>query len=571
MRHHLVHALSAIWYLCMGRLGWPTMGGRLAQYHRAKALPDWGISSYRSFRSIAPVDISVVITCFNYGEYLDSAVNSVVEAALFNKRLSVEILIFDDRSTDHSFGIAKALLQNYPLPISIFRSWWNVGVSKGRNLGLSHARGDFVFILDADNTLSKDSLSNLYTRAIAENADAAYGPIRRILPGGEEHSWVSNTPFDPDFLRQQGPYIDAMALFRKTTLVSLSGYNINLLKLIGGWEDYDLWLRLADDRYKVSFCKNTVIGNYLFKSNSMVKKISYKEIISGLNFLRTSAVTLEVKQNEKLIFDLGFHLGEDTSHYLALGFNVVAIEADPNLYRLGLKSFSKAISEQRLTLINAAAVSREQRLSRPQISFFPHSKNSLWGTVDVDFVHRNTTAHQSPHEPAITIDTISLEEVVEKYGCPIFLKIDIEGMDAEVVEDLDRLPVIPEFVSWETGKKSLCRVLHTHLRLFGLGYRKFRIAQQMFSSPDFPSHSSGPIPSQHPLKWRGILSTMLSYILLFIIYKLIGPGSIFSWAEHHSSSIINTFPRIVRKETIKRRIPFPGWFDSHAALPKKLI
>ena len=569
MSHHLVHAFGAIWYFCIGRFGWPTIDGRLAQYHRAKALPSWAASFCRSSRDIAPVDISVVITCFNYGEYLESAVNSVVEAALFNTQLTVEILIVDDRSTDNSFSVVKALLQICPLPISIIRPWWNVGVSKARNLSLSHARGDFVFTLDADNTLAKDSLSNLYQRIIAEKSDAAYGPIRRVLPDGAEHSWVSNAPFDPAILCQRGPYIDAMALFRKTTLVSLGGYNINLLKIIGGWEDYDLWLRLADDQYKVSFCKNTVIGNYLFKSNSMAKRISYKDTISGLNLLRTSVPSLEFKQNEKLIFDLGFHLGEDASHYLASGFNVVAIEADPNLYRLGLKSFSKAINEQRLTLINAAAVSRAQRLRQPQISFFPHSQNSLWGSVDIDFVHRNTYIHKSPHEPAITIDTISLEEVVEKYGCPIFLKIDIEGMDAEVVEDLDRLPAIPEFVSWETGKKSLFQVLHTHLRLFGLGYRKFRIVQQMFRSFDFPPHSSGPMPSRHPSKWRGILSTMLAYTFLFIVYKLIGPSSIFTRAEHHASSMINTLPRYLRKELIKRRLPFPGWFDSHAALPKK--
>lgn len=545
------------------------MGGRLTQYHRAKALPDWGISFCRSCRSIAPVDISVVITCFNYGEYLEPAVNSVVEAALFNKRLSVEILIFDDRSIDNSFGIAKALLKSCPLSISIIRPWWNVGVSKGRNLSLSHARGDFIFILDADNTLAKNSLSDLYQCVIVEKSDAAYGPIRRILPDGEEHSWVSNAPFDPDILRQVGNYIDAMALFRKTTLFSLGGYNIELLKIVGGWEDYDLWLRLADEQYKVSFSKNTVIGNYLFKPNSMVKKISYKETIDGFKFLRTSVPTLELTKNEKLIFDLGFHLGEDTSHYLASGFNVIAIEADPILYGLGLKSFSKEISEQRLTLINAAAVSREQRLRLPHISFFPHSKNSLWGSVDIDFVRRNTQAHKSPHEPAITIDTVSLEEVVERYGCPLFLKIDIEGMDAEVVEDLDRLHAIPQFVSWETGKKSLCQVLHTHLRLFGLGYRKFRIAQQMFGTSGFHPHSSGPMPSQHPSKWRGILSTMLTYTFLFIIYRLIGPSSIFSWAEHHNSGMINTLPRYIRKELIKRRIPFPGWFDSHAALPPK--
>jgi FkbM family methyltransferase len=569
MSNHLAHALAAIWYPCIGRFGWPTMDGRLAQYHRAKALPAWATSFSRSSRDIAPVDITVVITCFNYGEYLESAVNSVVEAALFDARLNVEMLIVDDGSTDNSFSVAKALLQSCPLPISIIRPWWNVGVSKARNLSLSHARGDFVFILDADNTLAKDSLSNLYQRIIAEKSDATYGPIRRVLPGGEEHSWVSNAPFDPAILRQQGPYIDAMALIRKTTLVSLGGYNVNLLKIIGGWEDYDLWLRLADDQYKVSFCKNAVIGNYLFKSNSMAKRISYKDAISGLNLLRTAVPSLEFKQNEKLIFDLGFHQGEDTSHYLASGFNVVAIEADPNLYRLGLKIFAKEINEQRLVLINAAAVAREKRLRRPQISFFPHSQNSLWGSADIDFVHRNTYTHKSPHEPAITIDTISLEEVVEKYGCPIFLKIDIEGMDAVVVEDLDRLPAMPEFVSWETGKKSLCQVLHTHLRLFGLGYRKFRIVQQMFRSVDFPPHSSGPMPSRHPSKWRGILSTMFAYTFLFIVYKLIGPNSIFTWAEHHGSSMVNTLPRYLRKEMNKRRIPFPGWFDSHAALPKK--
>lgn len=569
MSNHLVHALAAVWYPCIGRFGWPTMDGRLAQYHRARALPDWATSFCRSSSDIASVDISVVITCFNYGEYLESAVNSVIEAALFNARLIVEILIVDDRSNDNSFSVAKALLESCPLPISIIRPWWNVGVSKARNLSLSHARGDFIFILDADNTLAKDSLSNLYQCTIAEKADAAYGPIRRILPDGEEHSWVSNAPFDPNILRQQGPYIDAMALFRKTTLVSLGGYNVNLLKIIGGWEDYDLWLRLADDQYKVSFCKNAVIGNYLFKSNSMAKRISYKDFINGLNFLRTAAHSLEFEQNETLIFDLGFHLGEDTAQYLALGYKVIAIEADPNLYRLGLKSFSKEIVEQRLTLINAAAVGRARRLRQPQIAFYPHSKNSLWGSVDSDFVQRNTNTHKSPHEPAITIDTISLEEIVEKYGCPIFLKVDIEGMDAEVVEDLDRLPAKPEFVSWETGKKSLRQVLHTHLRLFGLGYRKFRIVQQSFRSFDVSSHSSGPMPSRHPSKWRGILSTMLTYTLLFIVYKLIGPSSIFTWAEHHASSIMNTLPRYLRKEMIKRRIPFPGWFDSHAALPKK--
>jgi FkbM family methyltransferase len=254
---------------------------------------------------------------------------------------------------------------------------------------------------------------------------------------------------------------------------------------------------------------------------------------------------------------------------LELGFNVVAIEADPNLYQFGLESFSKEIYEKRITLINAAVVSRQRNLSQAKISFYPHSKNTLWGSVDIDFVYRNTAIHKSPHDPEITINTISLEELVERYGCPIFLKVDIEGMDAEVVEDLDRIPVLPEFISWETGKRSLFRVLYTHMRLFGLGYRRFRVTQQMYSLHDSAAQSSGPIPSHHPSQWRGILSAMLTHIILFVIYKIIGPRSVFSWAENHTISIINTLPRYLRKEMSRRSIPFPGWFDSHAALPKK--
>ena len=38
-----------------------------------------------------------------------------------------------------------------------------------------------------------------------------------------------------------------------------------------------------------------------------------------------------------LIYDVGFHRGEDTEFYLAKGFKVVAIEAHPELYQCGLR------------------------------------------------------------------------------------------------------------------------------------------------------------------------------------------------------------------------------------------
>ncbi len=55
-----------------------------------------------------------------------------------------------------------------------------------------------------------------------------------------------------------------------------------------------------------------------------------------------------------LIYDVGFHHGEDTEFYLAKGFKVVAIEAHPGLYRAGLEKFADHIESGRLVLLNLA-------------------------------------------------------------------------------------------------------------------------------------------------------------------------------------------------------------------------
>ena len=74
----------------------------------------------------------------------------------------------------------------------------------------------------------------------------------------------------------------------------------------------------------------------------------------------------------------------------------------------------------------------------------------------------------------------------------------------------DRPAVLPAYVSWETGKQSLAKVIASHLRLRRLGYRNFRVVQQtkvhrQLRPQDasdglepFPEQSSGPMPFRHP-------------------------------------------------------------------------
>ena len=279
-----------------------------------------------------------------------------------------------------------------------------------------------------------------------------------------------------------------------------------------------------------------------------------------------------------LVFDLGFHRGEDTGYYLAIGRRVVAVDASAELIAAGRNRFKEALESGQLTLVHAAVVGAGQRATHDQLQFHPHPTRSEWGSVDLRWVRRNAEAHGLPHADPVMVPAISLEELVERYGCPSFLKIDIEGADEAVLTDVSRLSVRPLTLSWETGKESLRTVLRQHEALASLGYRQFRVVQQAWLDHTPPVRAvdgrkwsfepgcSGPMPEYFPKPWRGLPWVKCQYILLFLLYRLVGPRSRFRRAARHPSALINAIPRSIQRRADKRCIPLPGWFDSHARL-----
>jgi len=278
----------------------------------------------------------------------------------------------------------------------------------------------------------------------------------------------------------------------------------------------------------------------------------------------------------KLVFDLGFHRGEDTDHYLALGHRVVAVEANPSLAAEGRKRFASAINRGQLHLVNAAVVGEHRQLS--SVAFHPHPSHSEWGSVDLRWVRRNAEAHGLPHEQPIPVQAVTLRSLVEDHGTPWLLKIDIEGADEEVLADLCTLKKKPAFVSWETGKESLAAVLRQHRQLHQLGYRRFRVVQQAYlergpgvqlpcgSAYRFAVGASGPTPADSPKPWQSLTRVCLNYRLLFLLYGLIGPRSWFARASRSERRWLAWGPQQLRSWADRRNVPFPGWVDSHAAL-----
>lgn len=96
--------------------------------------------------------VSVIITTYNYGKYVERAIRSCIDQSL--DKSAYEIIVVNDCSTDYT----EKILENYKPDIRAFNLKNNIGLSAARNFGIKQARGQFVVFLDADDYIHKDLL-----------------------------------------------------------------------------------------------------------------------------------------------------------------------------------------------------------------------------------------------------------------------------------------------------------------------------------------------------------------------------------------------------------------------------
>lgn len=107
---------------------------------------------------------SVIIPCYNCAATLEATVDSVRASGLTEH----EILLIDDGSTDGTAALCDALCAKYDRLRCVHQP--NAGVSAARNRGIDEARGDYIWFVDADDTV--DALNMLQIRqAVSGGAD----------------------------------------------------------------------------------------------------------------------------------------------------------------------------------------------------------------------------------------------------------------------------------------------------------------------------------------------------------------------------------------------------------------
>jgi GT2 family glycosyltransferase len=228
--------------------------------------------------------ISVIVTLYNYGTYIRQCLKSLEDSHTAAIPGGIEVVIVNDGSTDDSLEQAIMVQKNSRHPIRIVDKQINTGLPDARNIGLQMARARYAFMMDADNLVFPDGLERLHATIVKDGSAAVYSMLGRFQSGqNDREGLLSYFDWDPQML-VEFPYIDAMALFDREQLIKIGGYDNELYKLGWfGWEDYDLWLRIAGAGLRVSFLPNVLcLYRHHDRAMSNMTNLFERELVAHL-------------------------------------------------------------------------------------------------------------------------------------------------------------------------------------------------------------------------------------------------------------------------------------------------
>lgn len=179
------------------------------------------------------VTLSIVIPCYNDGQFLLEAIESVVK----NQHVRHEIIVVNDGSTDLATLEALSTVEKRGYQVLYLQ---NGGPGRARNRGVVAAQGRYILPLDADNRLRPAALDRIIEIMDRDPAiDVLYGDVEFF---GDKTGRERVPEFDLRRLLVWN-YIYASSAFRKSTWERFQGFDED--RATQGFEDWDFWCRIA--------------------------------------------------------------------------------------------------------------------------------------------------------------------------------------------------------------------------------------------------------------------------------------------------------------------------------------
>ncbi|MEJ1937980.1 glycosyltransferase, partial [Nostoc sp. NIES-2111] len=208
-----------------------------------------------------------------------------------------ELIVINDGSKDNTLEVLQSIKDQR---LKVF-SYENSGVSSARNRGISHATGDFISFLDADDLWTTDKLElQLAALNAHPEASVAYSWTYTIDEKGELLK-----PYDPVY--EGSVYADLLVsnfltcgsnpLITKAAINSVGEFD----KGLTGSEDWDYWLRLAEKWQFVVVPKYQILYRRSISSNSFKLQKMRKTTLDALEkAMKVAPPELQYLKNESL-------------------------------------------------------------------------------------------------------------------------------------------------------------------------------------------------------------------------------------------------------------------------------
>jgi len=234
--------------------------------------------------------------------------------------------------------------------------------------------------------------------------------------------------------------------------------------------------------------------------------------------------------SNKVIYDFGSNNGDDIPYYLLKSDIVIAVEANPLLCEQIRGRFHKEIIEGRLVVENCVLT---VDTAIENVLFYLHKTQhflSQFPRPDASVIH---------HFHQVSLPSKNVLEIIERYGEPYYIKIDIEHYDQVILRELFVNNIRPPYISSESHSIDIFCLLV----VLG-GYESFKVVdgdtvsvkykdQKIFADNglsvinySFPHHSAGPFGNDIRGEWmtKDNFSKLLNFLGL-------------GWKDIHASNI----------------------------------
>lgn len=169
----------------------------------------------------------------------------------------------------------------------------------------------------------------------------------------------------------------------------------------------------------------------------------------------------------KLVFDIGANLGNTVKIFTEVSDKVIAFEPNPILLT-GLQT----MFENKNVVIDTRGLSNE--VGR---KIFNVSAADSVSTFSQDWINKSRFSERIQWNYPTEVETTTLDNVIDEYGIPDYVKIDVEGYEYEVLISLNKF--LPETLfAFEWAEEMKDKIYLTVEHAYNLGYKSFAFTEE---------------------------------------------------------------------------------------------